>query len=439
MAEWKNWSGLEASSPARVLTPRSVEEVARIVTDAAVGGQKLKMVGTGHSFTGISAPVSGPQGVMLSPVGLTGITAVDRASMTVTAAAGTQLKHLNAALASLGLSLHNMGDIAEQTLAGAISTGTHGTGGHVAGLAGQVVAVEIVTADGSLLTVTEEDRDLLDLVRVGLGALGILVAITFRVEPLFGLRATETPMSWDEYVGSFDELIAEHDGVPAHLDAYWFPHTDRISTKRNVRVGLDQLEPLPAWRAWLDDDFTQNAVFGALCRATNRYPQAIPTVNRAAARLLAARTYADQAHKVFIAERRVVFREMEYAVPLESGLEVLAECRRAIERTDLAISFPVELRVAKADAPALSTASGRDSFYLAFHVHRDVDHRPYFDLLEPILRAADGRPHWGKVHTRTRADLEPAYRRFGEFTALRDRLDPGRLFANPYLDRVLGP
>ncbi|MFT4264363.1 MAG: D-arabinono-1,4-lactone oxidase [Nocardioides sp.] len=431
MTVWRNWSGLESASPSSVLTPRSVGDVVRAVTESAAAGRRVKMVGTGHSFTGISAPVD----VMLSPAGLAGVTGVDREAMTVTVLAGTRLKHLNAALASVGLSLHNMGDIAEQTLAGAISTGTHGTGGRVAGIAAQVAGLEMVTADGSLVSVTEEDADLLDLVRVGLGALGVLVSITLRVEPLFGLRATETPMSWDEFSGSFDEMRSGD----AHVDAYWFPHTDRISTKRNVRVGLDELAPLPRWRAWLDDELMQNTIFGALCQVTNRVPGTIPAVNRIASSLMTDRTYADEAHKVFIAERRVVFREMEYAVPLESGLEVLAECRRALEASDLRIGFPVELRTANAESPALSTASGRDSFYLAFHVHQDVDHRPYFGLLEPILKAAGGRPHWGKVHTLDAAGLAERYPRFSDFVALRDRLDPRRVLANPYLDRVVGP
>jgi FAD/FMN-containing dehydrogenase len=134
----------------------------------------------------------------------------------------------------------------------------------------------------------------------------------------------------------------------------------------------------------------------------------------------------------------VVFREMEYAVPRAVGLEVLREARRVLDASDLTISFPVEIRVAPADDIALSTASGRDSFYLAFHTHRAADHREYFALMESIMRAHDGRPHWGKVHTRTAADLAPAYPRFDAFLALRDRLDPDRVFANDYLRRVLG-
>jgi FAD-linked oxidoreductase len=429
--QWQNWSGLESVTPTRVLTPRGADEVAAAVAEARASGSRVKMVGTGHSFTGIAAPA----GTMLSPIALTGITTVDREARTVTAYAGTQLKHLNAELEHLGLSLHNMGDIAEQTLAGAISTGTHGTGGRVAGLAAQVVGLTLVTGTGDLLTATaEENPDVLDLARVGLGALGIIVTVTFRVEPLFGLEAVEQPMSWTEFHSSFDDLAAAAD----HVDAYWFPHTDRLLTKRNTRVALDGVRPLPRWKRWFDDDLLQNTAFGALTAAANHAPGVIPRMNRMNARLLAPRTYSDAAHRVFTTERRVVFREMEYAVPRADGLEVLRECRRVLDASDLRISFPVELRVAPADDVPMSTASGRDSFYLAFHTHRAMPHEAYFALLEPVLAAAAGRPHWGKVHTRTRAELEPAYERFGDFLALRDRLDPDRLFANPYLERVLG-
>ena len=374
---------------------------------------------------------------MLRPGGLTGIVSVDRGAGTVTARSGTELKVLNAELERLGLTLHNMGDIAEQTLAGAISTGTHGTGGTAAGLAAQVVGLELVTGTGEVLRASEsENADVFAVARVGLGALGVLTTLTFKVEPLFVLEASEQPMSWDEALGSFDQMTAESH----HVDMYWFPHTDRMSVKRNERlaVPLAEAEPLSRARSWLDDDFLQNHAFGALCRVLNRVPAAIPRVNRINARLMGARTYSDAAHRVFTARRDVVFREMEYAVPREAGLAALREARAAVDSSGLRISFPVEIRTAPADDVALSTASGRDSFYLAFHTHRDADHLEYFALLEPILRAHDGRPHWGKVHTRTAADLAPTYPRFEEFVALRDRLDPDRVFANPYLRRVLG-
>jgi FAD-linked oxidoreductase len=431
--EWRNWAGLESATPSRVVEPRDTAGVVAEVERARAEHSTVKMVGTGHSFTAISAP----ECTMLTPGGMRGILAVDREAMTVTAYAGTQLKVLNHELERLGLSLHNMGDIAEQTLAGAISTGTHGTGGVAAGLAAQVAGLELVTGTGEVLRATaDQNPDVLDVARVGLGALGILTTVTFRVEPLFLLEAHEQPMTWDEALATFDEMVAESH----HVDMYWFPHTDRMLTKRNDRLAADvsEAEPLPRFRQWFDDDLLSNTAFGALTAAANVAPRVIPPMNRMNARLLGARTYSDVPHRVFVSERKVRFREMEYAVPRSVGLDVLRECRRVLDATDLTVSFPVEIRVAPADDIPLSTASGRDSFYLAFHTHHAAEHRDYFALMESILRAHDGRPHWGKVHSRTAADLAPAYPRFDDFLAMRDRLDPDRVFANGYLRRVLG-
>jgi L-gulono-1,4-lactone dehydrogenase len=433
---WQNWVGLESAEPRQVLTPTSAETVADIVVRAREAGHTVKMVGTGHSFTGIAAPGD----VMLRPDRLSGLVSVDREAMTVTAYAGTQLKTLNVELERLGLSLHNMGDIAEQTLAGAVSTGTHGTGGRAAGLAAQLAGFRLVTGTGEVLDASPSHHaDLFELGRVGLGALGILVTVTFAVEPLFLLQAREEPMSWDRALGSFDAMVEESD----HCDMYWFPHTDRLLTKRNSRLGTDvsRAEPLSRVRGWADDELLSNTAFGALTALGNRVPGAIPRINQVSARALSARTYSDVAHRVFTSRRRVVFREMEYAVPRAAGLAALREVRRVVERADWRISFPVEIRVAPADDVALSTAYGRDSFYLAFHTHHRSDwatHVAYLGAMEAVMRAHDGRPHWGKLHSMTSAELAPAYPRFADVVALRDRLDPDRLFANDYLRRVLG-
>jgi FAD-linked oxidoreductase len=435
--QWQNWSGLESAEPREVASPTSPDEVAARVLAAREAGATVKMVGTGHSFTGIATPGD----VMLRPDRLTGIVSVDRDAMTVTAYAGTALKVLNTELERLGLSLHNMGDIAEQTLAGAVSTGTHGTGGVAAGLAAQLAGFQLVTGTGELLDASPtRDPDVFSLGRVGLGALGILTTVTFAVEPLFLLEAHEQPMSWDEALGSFDAMVDQSH----HCDMYWFPHTDRMLTKRNTRLDAEvsQARPVGRVRGWVDDELLSNTVFGALTAVANRVPRAIPRMNRFAAGALSPRTYSDVAHRVFTSPRRVVFREMEYAVPRAAGLDALREARRVVDASDWRISFPVEIRVAPADDVAMSTAYDRDSLYLAFHTHHRSDwatHTAYLTAMEAILRDHDGRPHWGKLHTRTAADLAPAYPRFAEFVALRDRLDPDRLFANDYLRRVLGP
>ncbi len=264
--------------------------------------------------------------------------------------------------------------------------------------------------------------------------------MTFAVEPLFLLEAVEQPMSWDEALGSFDDMVAESH----HCDMYWFPHTDRLLTKRNTRLDADvsEAEPVSRVRGWVDDELLSNTVFGVLTAGANRVPRRDPADEPGLRAGALARTYSDVAHKVFTSPRRVVFREMEYAVPREAGLDALREARRVIDASDWRISFPVEIRVAPADDIPLSTAYGRDSFYLAFHTHHRSDwrtHAAYTAAMERVMRDHDGRPHWGKLHSRTAADLAPAYPRFGDFLALRDRLDPDRVFANGYLERVLGP
>lgn len=430
---WQNWSGLERSTPTRVVEPADAEAVSAEVTAARSSGSQVKMVGSGHSFTAIGAP----DATMLTPGRLAGILDVDREAMTVTAGTGTVLKDLNRALEAEGLSLHNMGDIAEQTLAGAISTGTHGSGGRAASLAAQVVGLELVTGTGEILRATPQDNaDVLEMARVGLGALGVLTTVTFQVEPVFVLEAHEQPMSWAEATATFDEMTATAD----HVDMFWFPHTDRMLTKRNYRRGTDlaQARPLGRLKRWVDDDLLQNTAFGMLTAGANRAPGVIPRMNRVMARMLGERTFSDVPHRVFTSRRSVVFREMEYAVPREVGLEVLAEARKAIDGSRLRISFPVEVRTAPADDIPMSSAYGRDSLYLAFHTHRDADHVDFFGLLEPIMRAHEGRPHWGKVHTGAAEDLRPVYPRFDDFLAMRDRLDPDRVFTNPHLQRILG-
>jgi FAD-linked oxidoreductase len=430
---WRNWSGLEEAVPRHIETPGSVEAVVDVVRRSREAGRAVKMTGTGHSFTSIAAP----EHTLLRPEGLTGILAVDREAMTVTARAGTPLKDLNLALERLGLSLHNMGDIAEQTLAGATSTGTHGTGGTAAGLAAQIAGLELVTGTGEVLAASAEHHpDVFDVARVGLGALGILTSLTFHVEPLFVIEAHEEPMTWDRALGSFDEMTA----AAHHVDMYWFPHTDQMIVKQNHRTDLEPGEQEPPSRlaAWWEDELVSNTAFGGLVRVGSRAPALIPRINRLAGRVLSERRYTDLAHRVFVTSRRVRFREMEYAVPREVGLDVLRECRRVIDASDWRISFPVEVRTARADDVPLSTAHGRDTLYLAFHLPHRADHTAYFGGLEPVLREAGGRPHWGKIHTRRAADLAPAYDRFEDFLALRERLDPDRVFTNPYLRQVLG-
>jgi FAD/FMN-containing dehydrogenase len=241
-------------------------------------------------------------------------------------------------------------------------------------------------------------------------------------------------MRFEELVEDFDRFLADHH----HVDVHWFPRTEWALVKRNDRT-LDPAAPLSRTRAYLEDHVLANRVFALTNRIGDVAPRTIPATNRLAARALGARSYTDVASRVLVAERLVRFREMEYAVPRAAGMAALVEARRGIERSDWPITFPVEVRSAPADDCWLSTSYGHDSTYLAFHVNARTDHRAYFGTVERILRDHGGRPHWGKLHTRTAADLAPAFPRWADFAAVRDRVDPDRVFTNRHLDRVLGP
>ncbi|MBD9728164.1 D-arabinono-1,4-lactone oxidase [Streptomyces caniscabiei] len=427
---WRNWAGNVTARPVREVTPATVEELAAAVRQAAEDDLRVKAVGTGHSFTAAAAT----DGVLIRPQLLTGIRRIDREAMTVTVAAGTPLKRLNMALAREGLSLTNMGDIMEQTVSGATSTGTHGTGRDSASIAAQIRGLELVTADGSILTCSAtENPDVFAAARVGIGALGVVTAITFAVEPIFLLTAREEPMPFEKVLAEFDELHAENE----HFEFYWFPHTGNTNTKRNNRSAGPE-KPVPQLNSWFEDEFLSNGVFQVANWVGQAVPATIPTIAQISSRALSARTYTDIPYKVFTSPRRVRFVEMEFAVPREALVDTLRELKAMVDRSKLRVSFPVEVRTAPADDITLSTASGRESAYVAVHMFKGTPYQAYFTAAERIFTAHEGRPHWGKVHTRDTDYFAKVYPRFGEFTALRDRLDPERRFQNDYLRRVLG-
>jgi L-gulonolactone oxidase len=430
---WRNWAGNQQGLPRSIETPRDVEEVALHVKRAAQEGRRVKAVGSGHSFT--AAAVT--DGTLLRLDHLSGLVSSDLATGLVTVRAGTPLHRLNAILAQLGLAMTNLGDIDRQTVAGATSTGTHGTGSRLGGLATQIRGLELVVGDGSVVTCTAETQpELFESARVGLGALGIVTAITLQCEPAFVLEANEQPMPLDRVMEELDELADGNE----HFEFYWFPHTDVALTKRNNRVPAGEApRPLKPWREWLEDEFLANTMFNAVCALGKMRPSLVPRLNSTAAKLMGARRFSAPSHEVFTSPRRVRFVEMEYAVPRPAIRDAVQAVRSVIDRDALQISFPIEVRVAAPDDIPLSTAFGRDSAYVAIHRYRGEPFEGYFRAVEHEMKALGGRPHWGKMHWRTREDLRPSYPRFDDFVAVRDRVDPERVFANPYLETVLGP
>ena len=432
MATWRNWAGNQSAQPRSIEHPCDAEEVSLLVKRAAGEGRRVKAVGSGHSFT----PTALTDGALLHLDRLSGVVSSDLSTGLVTVAAGTPLHRLNAILAELGLAMSNLGDIDRQTVSGATSTGTHGTGSKLGGLATQIRGLELVVGDGSIVGCSADERpELFECARVGLGALGVITAITLQCEPAFVLEADERPMPLDQVMEELDELAENND----HFEFYWFPHTDIALTKRNNRLPAGQEpRPLKPWREWLEDQFLANTVFNATCAVGKLRPSLVPRLNGMAAKSLGARRFSAPSHEVFTSPRRVRFVEMEYAVPRAAIRDAVQAVRDVIQREQLLISFPIEIRVTAPDDIPLSTASGRDSAYVAIHRYRGEPFEGYFRAVEHEMKGLGGRPHWGKMHWRTHEDLRPAYPRFDDFLAVRDKVDPDRVFANSYLDTVLG-
>lgn len=429
---WRNWAGTVSARHAAVRRPGDPAEIADAVIAAGRDGLPVKPLGSGHSFTAAGETT----GMALDLSGWRGIVSADVAAGLVTVRSGTRLSELNAALDTMGLAMTNLGDIDAQTIAGAISTGTHGTGARFGGIATQVEALELVLADGSLVRCSTTERpDLLAAARVGLGALGVITTVTLRCEPAYALHAEERPEPLDQVLERFDEYVAGND----HFEFYWFPYGRKALVKRNNRLPMGTLaRPLSPARRYFEYELMENRAFGLLCRLGRAAPPLIKPLNRLSSAALSARTYSDTSHRVFVTNRRVRFVESEYALPRHAVLDVLGQLRQAVRGLAHPVMFPVEVRVAAADNIWLSTASGRDSAYVAIHQFLGLPYREYFATFERIATAAGGRPHWGKMHTLNAAALRDRYPRFDDFVRLRDELDPAGRFRNRYLDRVLG-
>jgi len=430
---WSNWAGNQTARPKTVIHPHGAEDIAAALKAANAAGRTVKPIGTGHSFTAIGKP----DDIQLRLDNTAKILSADTTTGLVTVEAGITIHDLSTALAQKGLALTNLGDIDVQTISGAINTGTHGTGLHYGGIATQVRAMTIVLADGSVVTASDtENADLYNAARVGLGAFGVVASYTLQTVPAFGLHAIEEPSTFEELVddGRFAELAETVD----HTEFFWFPHTSGCLLKRNERVSIDDLHPLSRFQTWWADDFMSNTVFGLGTRLGQLMPRLIPPMNSIAAKALGRREFTTASHEVFASPRRVRFVEMEYNVPRAELNGVLHELRAFLDASPLEISFPVEVRVAAPDDIWLSTAYERDSAYIAIHVVKGTPYDRYFHGFEKIVNQVGGRPHWGKMHFLDADDLAERYPRFAEVRAVRDRVDPDRLFANDYSLRVLG-
>jgi L-gulono-1,4-lactone dehydrogenase len=429
--EWRNWAGDQRCLPVRIERPKGRAELVEAVRRATDEGSTVRAVGAGHSFTDVACT----GGVLLRMDRLDRVLDVDREAGLVKVEAGIGLRALSETLWGYGMALENLGDIDKQTLSGAISTGTHGTGARFRNLSTQVEAVELVLPDGTLLDVSaDSELDALPGVRVGLGALGVIATVTLRTVPAFTIRRVDSPLALDRTLEGIQDLADGSD----HFEFYVFPHTETALLRQSLRTD-ESPKPRSAVLEYGQEVIVENWVLGAIARLGRRMPARIPELSRFVSDRIAKTTKVDRSYRVYASQRRVRFTEMEYAIPRRHAAEAVSRVLDAAERTQPPVGFPIEVRFVAADDSWLSPAHDRDTAYIAVHQFHGMSWEGYFRSVESIMLEYGGRPHWGKRHFQTAETLAERYPRWQDFRALRARLDPDGRFRNLYLDRVLGP
>lgn len=429
---WRNWARNQASVPAAWHRPTSEEELVAVVRQAAAEGTTVKAVGAGHSYSAIACTA----GHLVDLSGYDRVVAAEPATGRVTVQAGIPLWRLADELAARGRALEVLGDINVQSLAGAISTGTHGPGIGYANLASRMVGCRLIDGAGTVHDIgsdADDDAVTLAAVRVGLGALGLLSTITLQTVPAFNLRIDERAMRVGRLLDDLDAVVHGSD----HPGLFWFPGSDVVLVRHRTRTD-EPARPRPRAAAWWADVAVDNHVFDVACRLSGRFPAAARSIISGAS-AKRPHQWVDRSDRVFTTPRSARVLEMEYAVAPEAFPEVFERLGRLVDSVGTPLPVPVEIRWTKGDDALLSHAHRRDSVYVAAHVHRSQPYDQYFAGFEAIMDDYDGRPHWGKLHFQTVDTLAPRYPRWEDFAAVRARFDPDGRFVNPYLARVLGP
>lgn len=421
---WQNWSGYQHCLPAERLAPGSLDELVALVKTSP---GPLRPVGAGHSFTPL-VPTDG--GTLVSLRNFEGLLAHDATAMTATFGAGTKLGDIGEPLAAVGQALYNMPDIDEQSLAGAIGTGTHGTGQKLGALHAYLTGLTLVTPRGEVLECSREKHpDVFDAARVSLGALGVVTQVTLRNLPSHTLKRRVWLEPLDALLERFDELAAQHHS----FEMYLLPHCSQ-----GLAITIDPTtEPLRPRPAEQDNDAVMD--MKQLRDWTAWWPGLRRRLMDAATAEFRTEESVDVWYKMFPSSRAVRFNEMEYHLPREALLPTVRKVREVVETQHPEIFFPIEVRVVKGDDAWLSPFGGHESSgSIAVHHYHLEDPLPYFADVEPLYQPLGGRPHWGKMHTLGATELAARYPRWNDFQRVRRELDPEGRMLNPYLKQLFG-
>jgi FAD/FMN-containing dehydrogenase len=401
MSMWRNWAGNVECRPRRIDTPGSEDEMLAIVRRVDRDGGALRVAGSGHSFT----PLCSTDDTLVSLDGLTGVVAVDPAACEATIWAGTRIAQMGKPLLAAGLALENQGDIDYQALAGAISTGTHGTGPGFGSLSSCVTELHLILASGERVTCSAiSEPELFKAAQLSLGLLGVITQIRMRMLSAYRLHERTWVAPFEETTEQLDGLVNTNE----HFEFFWLPQHDASAMKalNSTTAELSGEEPSPP------------APPGTLERY--QHPERV-----------------DWSYRIYPSERIHPFVEMEFAMPRANGPDCFREIRKLIRTRHPWVTWAVEYRTQRGDDLYLSPVYQRDSVTISVHEMPDRPYQAYFDDAEAIFLNHGGRPHWGKLHSRRAPDLRALYPMWDRFQAVRERVDPEGRFLNPYLRRLM--
>lgn len=413
---WNNWSG-SVTARAPLARPQSEDELAALVRDA----HRLRVTGAGHSFM----PLCESDELIVSLDDMPGEISVASDRRTVRVPAGWSIRKLTSVLCDHGLALANQGDVNPQSLAGAMATGTHGTGADLGSLATFARGFRFIDADGEAHWCDADTHpDLYQAQRLSLGLFGVATEIEVAVVPAFHLAERIEKRRWAEIRESYDALTQQH----RHVEFWFFPHSDDVILKT-----LDPCDPCDPPPSTTDMD---EARFRRILDLSARLPFLTPLLQRLMMKSGISGRRRGPAHSIFPSDRKIRFEEMEYEMPRAAGLETLEEVVGWIRKRRLPVAFPFEYRVVAADDIWMSPMNAGPVAAISMHQYAKMPWQTLFEEAETIFRGAGGRPHWAKRHSLTRADVAALYPMTARYIAVRRAADPAGKFLNPHLESL---
>lgn len=418
---WQNWSGNQSATPAHIFYPDSESALQKTIRETK--GQ-LRAFGGGHSFSRI-VPTNA-QGSLISLEALSGLISHDAAALTATLWAGTRVANAGPSLQAIGQGLLNEADINMQSLAGAISTATHGTGRQMQCYSATVKGLRLILADGSAVDCSaEKERELFEAARVGVGSIGIISQATVQNRAAYSLREQVNVMSTQEAIGELERDRDKH----RHMEFFAFPFGEKAIVKR---MDISTAAPTKVEAPFIDE----NEILEFAADTARKYPWTNQWWQRLVGAFVSDSVRIGRSFEIFPSPRTVGFNEMEYSVPAERGLECFQEVLAVMRAKKVNVFFPIEFRYIGADECWMSPFYQRASASISVHQYYKQDYQEFFKLVEPIFWKYQGRPHWGKLHSLSAKQLRDLYPRFDDFVRARHQTDPEGRFLNDYARKL---